>query len=193
MPILTTQQAKEILGLTGSEEYDEQLSVLLPVVQNHVIFNILKNTFTNPKVYYQNTSISFDADNDKILDSESKFISEGELTSEIDILVKGSLYNDGIYYVKTCEAGALTIDFQHSVRNKFKTEDSDESILIQHMLIEDQSDLKLPTARLVWFLMQKDGLKGVKSESVLTYSVTFLNEIPEELKQMFNKIRKLSW
>jgi len=193
MPILTLQKTKEILQLTSDDSNDETIKALLPAVQDHVIFNILNNIFANPKVYYQNSTISFDADNDQILDSSSKFISTGKFISDIDVLVSGSKYNDGIYLIKTAEAGALTVDFSYSKRNSFLAETAEESILIQHMQIQNNADLMLPTARLIYYLMQQDSIKGVKSESVLSYSVTYLNELPADIKNLFNGIRKLKW
>jgi len=196
MPILTVKQAKEILQLTDTDEYDETLSVLIPIVQNHVIFNILHKSFSSQKVWLMSNTISFQSSTNKILDSAGKFLSEGRFTSGIDIWVTGSLFNDGIYFVKEALASSLEINFEHSIRNDFIEEpntDKKETIFIRHLMLDSQDDLKVPTARLLFYMMQQEGIKGIKSESVLTYSVQYLNEIPPDIRNMFNNIRSVSW
>lgn len=190
MPLITLDEVKGILQLTEDQTYDETIETLIPFVTDQVVYSICQNTFKNLKVYTYDSTISFDADNDKILDSNNNFI-ENDFISGIDIIVEGSLHNDGLYEVSEVAAGELTISFEHTYKNGLTTEAAGESILITK--VEYPSALKVPTAMLINYLINKDNLRGIKSESVISYSVTYLNDLPNNIKAPFNNFRKLSY
>ena len=187
MPLITLEQVKCVLQLDST--YDDTIELLIPFVQDMVVYSICNNTFKNPNVYTYASTISFDTSADQILDSDSNFVENDFIIS--DIIVQNSKYNNGIYEVSAVAVGALTINFEHSVLNALTEETVDNTVLVQK--IEFPSSLRVPAAMLLNYFMQKDNLKGVKSESVLTYSVSYSEDIPKNITSMFNKYRKPSW
>ncbi len=186
MPLITSAQVKSILQITGTD-YDTVIGVLIPFVQEMVVYSICNNTFKNPNVYTFASTISFTT---KILDSDSNFVDNGFI-DDADIIVQNSKHNNGIYLITTTAAGELILDFTYSTETALTTEAADNAVLVQK--IEFPSGLVVPTAMLINYFMQKDNLKGVKSESVLTYSVSYSEDIPKNITALFNKYRKPSW
>jgi len=186
MPLITSAQVKSILQITGTD-YDTIIDVLIPFVQEMVVYSICNNTFKNPNVYTYASTISFTT---KILDSDSNFV-ENDFIDASDIIVQNSKHNNGIYLINGITAGELTLDFTYSTETALTVETADNTALVQK--IEFPSSLRVPAAMLLNYFMQKDNLKGVKSESVLTYSVSYSEDIPKNITSMFNKYRKPSW
>ncbi len=190
MPLITLEQVKGVLQLTNDNTFDETIELLIPFIQDRVVYSICNNTFKNPYVYVYASTISFDTSADQILDSDSNFV-ENDFVTDSDIIVQNSKYNNGIYEVSAVAVGALTLSFEHSVHNALTEETADNTVLVQR--IEFPPSLVVPTAMLINYFLQKDSIKGVKSERVLSYAVTYVEGIPKSIKQMFNQYRKPSW
>jgi hypothetical protein len=96
-----------------------------------------------------------------------------------------------IYEVKTAEAGALTLDFKNHVGGALVSEAAYESVRITR--VQYPPGLKLPVSQLFQHLISKDQLKGVQSESLGDYAVTYLDDLPKTLTSKFQKYKRLSW
>lgn len=189
MALLTVTEAKAILNITVST-WDTQLGILLPFVQDQVVFSLTQNTFSHPTIRMLSTTLTFSNSGLTIIDSDAQFVINNFRTG-LDILVSGSLYNNTLLEIDTLTAGTLTCTFVNLVNQALVDEAEGEAITIK--ALEFPKNLKLTTARWLNYLIQKDNLKGIKSESVMSYSVQYLNEMPKQIKDEFASYKKLSW
>ncbi len=100
------------------------------------------------------------------------------------------MYNDGLYEAATVSAGTLTLDISTMTKG-FKDEAEGEYIGIKQVVFPD--DLKLTTAKWLNYILNKANMQGVKSESVLSYSVTYINDMPPDVLREFGYYKKLKF
>jgi len=189
MALLTVTETKAILNITVGT-WDTQLGILLPFVQDQVVFSLTQNTFSHPIIWMLSSTLTFDKDAKTIVDSRSQFL-VSKFKAGQDILVSGSLYNNTLLEIDKVVAGTLTCTFVNLVNQGLVDETAGEIITVN--AVEFPKNLKLTTARWLNYLISKDNLKGIKSESVMSYSVTYLNEMPKSIRQEFASYKKLSW
>lgn len=171
--IATLTEVKNILGITNSTN-DSRITILGNIIEEE-IHDICKNHFIRDvdidnEKYLGSNTISFEASTNKILDSSSnldRFI----VGNTIKII--GSLENDGIYYVKTVDAGGafLTIDTDYG-----SIEDEAVGEYVGIYKLWYPKSLKFPYATMVNYKLSKDSLKidkGIQNEKVDDYSVSF--------------------
>lgn len=141
-----------------------------------------------PLIYSYSESLSVSADDLKINDSDSKFV-ENEFTAETDILIKGSRFNDGVYYITKVAAGHLKIDdiYKHHLTDE---DYSDEAFAVYQVIFP--TALLLPVAKLVQFDMQKRK-PDLKSFRLADYSENYAGDgdYPPGLKQRFTPWRNM--
>jgi hypothetical protein len=157
------------------------IALLIPKVQYLVVTKI--NSFLNPKVYHLSGNLTFDKDAKTITDSESRFL-ENDFTDGLDIIVKGSLYNDGLYQIAASSgatAGVLTLTTE-----PIADEDSDKLIHIQ--AIQFPPDISMAAAE---YIAQKlDTKRLLKSVRFDDYSETRIS--PTEIMQVFSPWRDIN-
>lgn len=188
MSLITIGETKRIMGI--DDTYDSQLAMLIPIVSYQVMYSICQNRFVNQKITIKNSTFTFDEDNETIVDSLSQFIVSKFPTGVGDIVVAGSLSNDGLYEVKTITASTITLNMR-VMDKKLVDEAEDEFIEIKY--VQFPQELKLPTAQWLWYLLSKDNFAGLQSESVLSYSATYVSDIPDNIKRQFNQRRKMKF
>ena len=165
MPLITTAQARTLLQISGST-YDTLIAAIIPPLQDFIV-EYCNNPFHVSEKYIYASTISFaDDDPDMINDSDSGFVDAG-FTDGIDVHVENSEDNDGIYYVDTVTAGTLTLDSAEELI----VEDAGYAITITR--VKFPKGLRLPTAQLIGYLMQKEKMNGISSKSLADYNVTF--------------------
>ncbi len=189
MALITVAQTKSILGITAST-YDTQLGVLIPLVSYQVVYSICQNRFVNNKITIQNSTFTFANSGATIVDSLAQFIVSKFPTGTGDIVLGGSLSNDGLYEVTSVSAGTITLNVATMTRALV---DEAEGELIEIKYVQFPQELKLPTAKWLWYLLNKDNYSGKKSESVLSYSVSFVNDIPKDIIREFAAYKKLKF
>jgi len=189
MALLTVTEVKAILNITVST-WDTQLGILLPFVQDQVVFSLTQNTFSHPDIRMYSTTLTFANSGGTIIDSNAQFVINNFIDGQ-DILVSGSLYNNELLEINTAVAGTITCNFANLVNQSLVDEVAGQAVTIQ--AVQFPRNLKLTTARWMNYLIQKDNLKGIKSESVMSYSVTFLNEMPKSIKDEYASYKKLAW
>ena len=188
MALLTVTEVKEILKIEVTT-WDKQLKVLLPIVQDQVVFSLTQNTFSHPIIRMLSSTLTFSNSAKTIVDSDAQFVENNFIAGQ-DILITGSLYNAGLWEIKTAVAGTITINLAHYSKS-FTDEAEGEIVEIKAVVFP--RNLKLTTARWINYLIQEDNLKGIKSESVMSYSVTYLNEMPKPIKDEYASYKKMSW
>ena len=134
--------------------------------------------------FYTICSVSTDDTTDTIKVATGSLIAElaGEsitVTTGINVRVNGSKRNDGKYNVKKVAGNKLTLRddeilIEESVENNIKLE------VITGM--DFPEGIKLPVAKLIGYELERKG-KGLKSEKLGDYSVTFSGDYPESLKK----------
>jgi len=190
--IITTEEVKGILQISGSNEYDSLIGTLIPIVQDFVIkytnnhFEVLTDS-----VFTEATTLSFvSGPPAKILDSQNQFIENG-FTSGVHVRVLGSKLNDGIYKVASLEAGVLTLSNDESLID----ESADSEISIRITMVQFPQGLKLPVAKMVGYHFDKKNFSGVQSERFGDYSVSFqtAGSYPKSILDELDQYRQIKF
>jgi len=189
MALITVAKAKGILGITAST-YDTQLGILVPLITYQVMYSICQNRFVQNKITIQNSTFTFANSGATIVDSLSQFIASKFPAGTGDIVIGGSLSNDGLYEVTSVTTNTITLNVTTMTR-ALVDEAEGELILIKY--VQFPQELKAVTARWLWYLLNKDNFSGKKSESVLSYSVSFVNDMPTDVRKDFNAYRKMKF
>lgn len=173
--IATLTEIKNILGMNlGDTTNDSRITVLGNIIEEE-IHDICKNHFIRDididnEKYLGSNTISFESSTNKILDSSNNL---DRFIVGNTIKVRGSLENDGIYYIKTVDAGGafLTIDTDYG-----SIEDEAVGEYVGIYKLWYPKSLKFPYAVMVNYKLSKDSLKidkGIQNEKVDDYSVSF--------------------
>jgi len=169
--MISTSDIKTILRITGSD-YDTYIAALIPVLFCSIVDYTGNSFITDLKNY--GSSISFDADTQKMEDSEEAF---SYFKDDDMVLVRGSLYNDGHFLVTTAIAASLTIDSGYPL----VTEDSDtydeEDVTVTPYVYRCfiPKGITLIMAQMVSFLLKKfsEADTEVSSEKLGDYSINY--------------------
>lgn len=188
MALITLQETKSILQL--NDTYDNVLTELIPLVCYQVVYALTQNRFVNPKINITSSTLTFAESAGTIVDSQSQFIISDFYTGKQDVVIGGSLYNDGLYELASVSAGTMTLDLSTMTKG-FKDEAEEQFIEIKQVVFPQE--LKIPTAKWLNYLINKANLAGVKSESVLSYSTTYINDVPPDIKREFAFHKKLKF
>ncbi len=167
--IITLDEVKSWLQITNSSK-DLFIASMIPVVQDFV-FAYTNNYFEilTDEVYRESNTISFvNSTPAKINDSQNQFVVMGFVPG-IHIRVQGSKFNDGVYEVGNVEAGSLTLAMGEVLVNE--AVDSKVTTLIT--VVKFPKGIKLPVAKLIGFHIDSQNAKGVQSESLGDYSISF--------------------
>jgi hypothetical protein len=173
--IATVAEIKNILGINaGDTSKDARIAFLMNIVEAE-LHDICKNHFIrdididNNKYIGANT-LSFTASTNKINDSASN------LTTFIvgnTIKVRGSLENDGIYYISGIDAGGAYITLD-STYGQVTDEVAGEYIGIYKLWYSKA--LKFPFSSMINYRLSEDNNKinkGIQTEKIDDYSVSF--------------------
>ena len=190
MALITVAEAKAILGITAST-YDTQLGVLIPLVSYQVVYSICQNRFVKEKITIKNSTFTFANSGATIVDSLAQFVESDFPTGTGDIVVGGSFSNDGLYEVTSISAGTITLNV--SLMTKALVDEA-EGELIEIKYVQFPQELKLTVARWLWYLINaRDSSSGKSSESVLSYSVSFINDVPKDIMKEFTAYKKMKF
>jgi hypothetical protein len=196
MAIMTTAEVKTILGIADTT-YDTQIEYFLPLVEKDVI-EYLNNAFQDGYVYRRSAgTITFnrgDSDTmDSIEDSDGYFLEKG-FADGMDISVEGGYANVGIYTIDSVTADKITLD-EYGVLIPQEHSDTRNDNVIGTILISRikwPDSLKIPVAKMIWYLIDNAKTDDVKSESIDDYSITYAgsNAYPVRLLNALDKFRK---
>jgi hypothetical protein len=178
--IATLSEIKRINHIAQSDtSKDTDIKFFMQVCEEE-IHDICKNDFIrdrdliNEKYLPSTDTISFEASTYKILDNNNGLYDA--FISGNSIKIFGSLENDGIYYVDTVAGNGsyLTIDSDYG-----SLTDEDAGELISLYKLWYSKSLKFVIAQMINYRLSTDSLKvgkGIKSEKVDDYSITFSND-----------------
>lgn len=174
MSLLTGQNV--ISWLQQDPAFLEASDFLVPHVQNFIIDHT-KNSFINKRVVLQAASgLAFvHSEPDTITNSNADFITNGYFaalasgteTKLIDISIRGSRHNDGIFQVKDLVAATMTLEESENLI----VETPDIPVTI--FQVKWPNGLPIIAARMVAHLLDKEAAKGVKSFSLADWSVDY--------------------
>jgi len=176
--IATQTQIKAYLNITTTT-YDAQITAVLAQGAEKAFLEYLNNNFLHYKVTYSSSTIVFDADNDKITDTNAEFVTDHFIVGYI--YVDGSYHNDGYHNVSVVAETELTI------ATTPVAEDTGEGMDIY--LVKFPLMLTGLFAECVGEILFKE--KGIKSESIGSHSVTFMDGISKELKEKLNVYKRV--
>jgi hypothetical protein len=196
MAIVTTAEAKTILGITGTT-YDTQLDFFLPLVEKDIV-SYIGHAFQDGYVYRESASnftfVRGDSDTyDYITDEENEFKEKG-FRDGMDVAIEGGWSNVGIYTVSSASTGKLTLD-EYGVlidQDQDDTKDDHYIGLVRISRVVWPDELKLTAAKMAWYQIDNAKVSDVQSESLDDYSITYAgaNAYPVRLITALDKFRK---
>jgi len=186
MPLITHDEAIEILQLSSNTDYDQLIKSMIPIVRDFIV-DYTHNRFLSDHYIYAGTIAFVNAAPATITDSDSNFV-ESYLTYADDIHVGNSLYNDGYYAVASVAAGTITLANGETLN----TEAAAEASPIIHE-VKWPKGLKRIAARMIGYELQKNTDKGIASESIGGYSVSYSSTAayPESIMSGLNIYRQM--
>jgi len=204
----TLAEYKLLMRITNDDD-DEILGVMIPAIKRYVI-DYTGNTFKNERVSIYSDNLAFVASSGTITDAGSLFVTH-YFTNDIDIVVEGSIKNDGIYHVTTAAAGTLTLASYESL-----TDEAAESPIVpaDADIYVDENDTNYVTITSVEFpkalkvlmasllkqqlraMAYDESYKPISSEAIGDYSKTYHNQyqdsdFPKALLRMLDTYRKI--
>ena len=168
MAIITTNEVKTLLQITATAT-DSLIDTLIPVVTSDV-HEYTNNYFQNYKTKIESGTFVFDASL-KTLTSEFNFADDYGYATGQDVIISGSLKNNGIHTISSVSDNVIT--FVATSISTIADEDSNARTTIVKM--EYPEALKLVVARMINYYLQENK-DNVKSESISRYSVTYAND-----------------
>lgn len=193
--LMTTAEVKSILGISDAT-YDTQIAFFIPYVARDIT-SYLDNYFQDGYVYRESGSAFAMATDtstgDYITDDDEEFLAKGFLAGQ-DIALEGGYANTGIYTIATATAGQLTLDDKGVLiaQDQGSTIDDNDIGYIRVSRIKWPPEIKLPAAKMVWYLIDQSKVSDVQSESLDDYSVTYAgaNAYPTRVIMMLDKFRR---
>ena len=188
MPLLTRAEAKHFIQEV-STGYDALIDTWIPIVQADII-EYCNNAFRDRMIsrravggiaFVRGSTLTSSNSPDRITDDDEELsTNEGAgFKSGMDIIVEGSVTNDGVYTVDTVSSAALSI----LSTGVFISQDQDDyytgagqgigAILISR--VSWPKPLKPIAAKMIWSQISDAKPGNVQSESIGDYSVTYVN------------------
>ena len=168
--MITIDEIKVLLKISDDTQ-DDLIEALMPIVADD-IHSITNNDFTDEDDYYAlSDDLTFIASAaiTCINGDDLKLLNVG---AGDDIFISGSLRNDGFYPVESKTDSSITIASPFEVLAEVQPSDNPVLICIQKSRFP--KSLKIPFAQMVGFHLENSSVKkGVRSESLGRYSVTF--------------------
>lgn len=169
--IATLSEIKTLLGISVST-YDSKISLNMPIVENFIckFCNDDFVEYTNrlpstPRVLIQSNEISF-VNSTNSLDSATVDLSSYRIAVGDNLRVYGSYHNNKVFTISSIASGSIVFDSVNTV----KDENYGDYLTIARIVYPE--DLKQVYAFMINFNINKDSLKGLKSETILGYSYT---------------------
>lgn len=196
--LMTTAEVKTILGISAST-YDTQIEFFIPYVARDIV-SYLNGAFQDKYIYKESGSVFAMAPDtstgDYITNSDSDFLVKGFLSGQ-DIAIEGGYSNAGIYTVSTeaaTESKLILVDKGLLVaQDQGSTADVNYIGTIRISRIKWPPEIKLPAAKMVWFLIDQAKASDAQSESLDDYSITYAgsNAYPTRVIMMLEKFRSV--
>lgn len=176
MALMTTAEVKAILGITAST-YDTQIATFIPFVEDDLI-DYLNNSFPDGYVFRESGSaLAFVRDTstaDFITDTDAEFVEKGFL-DDMDIFVQGGGANEGLYNVTAASTGTLILGTIGILIDQDQDDTSDDNAIgnIRISRVNWPNALKLPAAKMVWYLIDNARPNDAISERLDDYAITY--------------------
>ena len=166
-------EVNSILGYTAT--YDTSIAFWLPYMPGRVCA-IMNNWFTTDQAVVSGGDFTFSAAA-SIRTAEDSFVNDGNFAAGDDILVKGTLRNDGFYTLSAVTTVLLTINVNATYAEK--------AVVTENVEIEDLRDvlinlimfpreLKPIVANMIRYdMLERANKKGISAEKVGNYSVSY--------------------
>jgi hypothetical protein len=193
---MTTAEVKSVLGITDTT-YDTDIAFFLPYVEKDIIEHC-NNAFRDGYIYRKSSSalefVRGDSDTyDYITDTDAEFKKHG-FRDGMDIVVEGGYSNVGLYTISSASTGKLTLDEYEVLEDQDQDSTSDEHMIgeIRISRVKWPDALKLPAAKMVWWLIAEPKPGDAQSESLDDYSITYAGShaYPTRVVRMLDKWRR---
>lgn len=169
-------EVKAYLNYTDSV-YDARIQVWLKIFPDRVI-RLCDNTFGHRDAYVLGDDFAFVSSAGTITTSDEDFIDDGRFKAGDNVLIRGTLRNDGHYRISTVTTTILTIDSTPGYgQNAFTDEDVDDEDIdsIRISLVIWPEAIKPIVANMLRYdMIERAKRTGVTSERIGNYSVTYI-------------------
>lgn len=187
MPIISTAEVKTLLQLADNSK-DSFLTADIPLVQQFIV-DYCHNKFKVPDVFVVNGQLIFDASTNTITNDVDDFLYAGFKVG-FDIIVEGSLNNDGIYTIKAVEQYKITLADSDLI--------VDESISdwvqwVRVSKVQFPIALKRTVSKMISYDMNKKVGQGLRSESLGDHSESYTEDYPKSILNELRPYRKVAW
>lgn len=187
MPIISTAEVKTLLQLTDNSK-DSFITADIPLVQQFIV-DYCHNKFKVPDVYVVNGQLIFNANDKTIINDVDDFLYAG-FKAGFDIVVEGSLNNDGIYTIKAVEQYKITLSDNDSIVDE-SISDWVQWVRVSKVLFPIA--LKRTVAKMIAFDMNKKIGQGLRSESLGDHSESYSDDYPKPILNELRPYRKVDW
>ncbi len=194
MALITQAEVKVRLNIAAATTtYDDLIDAMIVDLVDWLP-NYLNNHFTNPNLYYQASTLSFDTLT--ITDTALQFIEEG-FVDDMDIYVAASDSNDGHYTLDTVAAGTMSTVNDHTFTIEAARDSSPFIFQVQF-----PKGLKSIVSNMIKYQIDQSNGGGAKSEKIGNYSISYgetpfagsgASAYPSNIIGSLTPYRKLSW
>ncbi len=194
MAVITKAEVKNILRLsTGSTgPYDAEITTFIPLVQDDLVIH-LNNNFADKYVYRESGSQLklTKGGPDKITDGNADFLKAGFSTG-MDIAIEGGHSNVGIYTIAAVSSDTMSLTSTNELISQDPSDTYHSIGVIRISRVKWPQGLKLPVAKMIWYLIDKAKQTDIKSERIDDYAVTYIgdSEYPTRLIESLKKWKK---
>ena len=193
--LMTTAEVKSILGITVAI-YDTSIAYFIPFVARDII-SYLNNDFFDGYVYKESSSVfnvqPDTSTGDYIDNTDSDFVVKGFLAGQ-DIALRDGGANRGIYTIASVSSSKIVVSETGVLIAQEQGTTADVNGIGEIMVsrIKWPPEIKLPAAKMVWYLIDQAQPSDVQSESLDDYSVTYAgsNSYPTRVIMMLDKFRR---
>ena len=168
--MINADTIKKLLKISGGDD-DVLVDFLIPVVTDDIL-RITNNDFRQDDVYSHSDNLTFSAVNRTITCSNSDDFQYLHVEKGDDILVRGSLRNDGFYPVLSKTPTVITINTPFELKDEVQPSNAR---LIKINKIAFPRALDIPLSRMIGFHLKENDklMRGISSESLGRHSVSY--------------------
>lgn len=173
---IRVDEVKAYLNYTDSA-YDARIQTWLKVFPERII-TLCDNTFGHRDAYVEGDDFDFDSSSGTITTADEDYIDDGRFKAGDNILIRGTLRNDGHYKISTVTTTVLTIDSTPGYgQDELVDEDMDDEDIdsAKISLVIWPPAIKPILANMIRYdMLERAKRSGVISERIGNYSVNYI-------------------
>ena len=193
MALVTVEEAKTILGITGTT-YDTQLTYFLPLVEKDIV-SYLGHAFQDKYVAREGSLDMYRGDSDThdyITDDDGYFATKGFLAG-MDIAIEGGYSNVGLYTIESVASTKIILtEYERLITQVHDADNVNHIGQIEVSRVKWPPELKLSGAKMAWYLIDNAKVSDATSERLDDYAITYAgaNAYPNRILNSLDKFKR---